>query len=278
MERRLGLMAAAGALPARAAAEARRQGWRVTAFSFDDAPALEAHSDAVVPSRLTDIQAVLTELGRREIAAAVFVGKFWKEAVFAQADRADAAAAKLGAHGLSDAALADMVVTTLGALGVEVLDPRRFLSPWLLSERWLADASAVAPAPSPAEWDEIRAGLDLARHLAGRGIGQTVVRARGVTVAVEAVEGTDEAIRRGTRLAGPGAVVVKAVAPEHDYRFDVPAIGPATLEIMAAGRARVLAIEPGKILLVDGEEVLARAAAAGIALVGAGDDAPLSPA
>ena len=278
MERRLGLMAAAGGLPARAAAEARREGWRVTAFAFDNAPALDTHSDAVVPSRLTDIQAVLTELGRREIAAVVFVGKFWKEAAFAQADGADAAAAKLSARGLSDAALAEMVVATLGALGIEVLDPRRFLGPWLLSERWLADAAAVAPAPSPSEQDEIRAGLDLARHLAGRGIGQTVVRARGVTVAVEAAEGTDEAIRRGTRLAGPGAVVVKAVAPEHDYRFDVPAIGPATLEIMAAGRARVLAVEPGKILLVDGEEVLARAAAAGIALVGAGDDAPPSPA
>ena len=278
MERRLGLMAAAGTLPARAAAEARRQGWRVTAFTFDDAPALDAQSDAVIPSRITDIQVVLTELGRREIGAVVFVGKFWKEAAFAQADGADAAAAKLSARGLSDAALAEMVTATLGALGIEVLDPRRFLGPWLLSARWLADAAAVAPAPSPAEQEEIRAGLELARHLAGRGIGQTVVRARGVTVAVEAAEGTDEAIRRGTRLAGPGAVVVKAVAPEHDYRFDVPAIGPATLEIMAAGRARVLAVEPGKILLVDGEEVLARAAAAGIALVGAGDDAPSSPA
>jgi DUF1009 family protein len=271
-------MAAAGTLPARAAAEARRQGWRVTAFAFDDAPALDAQSDAVVPSRITDIQAVLTELGRREIGAVVCVGKFWKEAAFAQIDEADAAAAKLSARGLSDTALAEMVVATLGALGIEVLDPRGFFGPWLLSARWLADAAAVAPVPSPAEQEEIRAGLELARHLAGCGIGQTVVRARGVTVAVEAAEGTDEAIRRGTRLAGPGAVVVKAVAPEHDYRFDVPAIGPATLEIMAAGRARVLAVEPGKILLVDGEEVLARAAAAGIALVGAGSDAPPSPA
>jgi DUF1009 family protein len=269
VERRLALMAAAGALPARAASEARRQGWRVTAFAFDDAPALAAECDAVIASRLTDIQAVLSELGRREITAAVFVGKFWKEAALqAAADGADAAATKLSAGGLSDAALAEAVVMTLGALGVEVLDPRRFLGPWLLSDRWLADAARVAPPPTEDEREEIRAGLALARHLAGRGVGQTVVRARGVTVAVEAAEGTDEAIRRGTRLAGPGAVVVKAVAPEHDYRFDVPAIGPATLEAMAAGRARVLAVDADTILLVDGEAVLARAAAAGIAVVG----------
>lgn len=269
MERRLALMAAAGTLPARAASEARRHGWRVTAFAFDDAPALETECDAVIPSRVSDIQAVLTELGRREIAAAVFVGKFWKETAF-QAEDVDAAATRLGAGGLSDAALADAVVATLGALGVEVLDPRAFLGPWLLSDRWLADAAAVAPPPTGDECEEIRAGLDLARHLAGRGVGQTVVRARGVTVAVEAAEGTDEAIRRGTRLAGPGAVVVKAIAPEHDYRFDVPAIGAATLDAMAAGRARVLAVEVGKILLVDGDAVLASAAAAGIAVVGVG--------
>lgn len=269
MERRLALMAAAGTLPARAASEARRQGWRVTAFVFDDAPALHAECEAVVPSRITDIQAVLTELSRREVGAAVFVGKFWKQTAL-QADGVDAAATRLIAGGLSDAALAEAVVATLGALGIEVLDPRRFLEPWLLSDGWLAEAAAVAPPPTDAEREEIVAGLGLARHLAGRGVGQTVVRARGVTVAVEAAEGTDEAIRRGTRLAGPGAVVVKAVAPDHDYRFDVPAIGPATLDAMAAGRARVLAVQADSILLVDGDVVLARARAGGIAVVGVG--------
>ena len=269
MERRLALMAAAGTLPARAAAEARRQGWRVTAFAFDDAPALETECEAVVASRIGDIQAVLTELSRREVGAAVFVGKFWKESAL-RVEGADAAATRLSAGGLSDAALAEAVVATLGALGIEVLDPRRFLGPWLLSHRWLAEAAAVAPPPTDAEREEIAAGLGLARHLAGRGVGQTVVRARGVTVAVEAAEGTDETIRRGTRLAGPGAVVVKAVAPEHDYRFDVPAIGPATLEALAAGRARVLAVEAEKILLVDGDAVLALAGDAGIAVVGVG--------
>jgi DUF1009 family protein len=61
--------------------------------------------------------------------------------------------------------------------------------------------------------------------------------------------------------------VVKGVAPGHDFRFDVPTIGPATLEVMAEGEASVLAVEGGKLLLVDREEVIRRADAAGIAVV-----------
>ena len=272
MERCLGLMAGAGTLPALAAAEARRQGWRVVAFTFDAAPGIDAASDAVVPSRLTDIQAVLSELGRRRAEAAVIVGKFWKHAAFTQAAETDEAGQRLGSAGFSDGALTAMIVATLAGLGIEVLDQRTFLGPWLVVDGWPRPGALAAPPPSAAEWEEIRAGLALARHLASQEIGQTVVRSRGVTVAVEAVEGTDETIRRGTRLAGPGAVVVKAVAPAHDYRFDVPAIGPATLEAMAAGQARVLAVERGKILLVEPDEVLRLAAAAGIAVVGVGDE------
>ena len=122
-------------------------------------------------------------------------------------------------------------------------------------------------APTEAEWEEIRAGWRLARDLASRGIGQTVVRARGVTVAVEAAEGTDETIRRGVRLSGPGAVVIKAVADDHDFRFDVPAVGLATLEAMATGGATALAVARGRTLLVDGDAVMRRAEDAGIAVV-----------
>jgi DUF1009 family protein len=262
VERSLALIAGAGVLPGRAAAEARRQGWRVVAFGFEDAPGLAEASDAFIPSRLTDIQSVILELASRRVSSAVFVGKFWKQRAFEEADRADEAARRLARGGLSDAALAEMVVATLEGMSIDVLDPRQLLAPWMLPAGVL-----TARAPSPEEWTEIRSALTLARHLASYGIGQTVVRCLGVTVAVEAIEGTDEAIRRGTRLSGPGAIVVKGVAPGHDFRFDVPTIGPATLEVMAEGEASVLAVEGGKLLLVDREEVIRRADAAGIAVV-----------
>ncbi|MGH7418830.1 MAG: UDP-2,3-diacylglucosamine diphosphatase LpxI domain-containing protein, partial [Candidatus Rokuibacteriota bacterium] len=230
MERSLGLMAGAGTLPGRAAAEAKRRGWRVAAFAFAEAPGLAEAADDVIPSTITDIQAVLAGLAARGVEAAVFVGKFWKSTAFSGYEQTDAAGRGLARGGLSDAALAQMVVATLAGMGIEVLDQREFLSPWLLSAGTL-----TGRGPSEAEWQEIRDGFRLAARLAADGIGQTVVRARGVTVAVEAAEGTDEAIRRGARLAGPGAVVVKTVAASHDYRFDIPTVGAATVESMREG-------------------------------------------
>jgi DUF1009 family protein len=256
-------MAGAGVLPGRAAAEARRQGWRVVAFAFDEATGLDTAADRVIPARVTDLQSVLVALGTETVGAVAFVGAFAKRTVFAtDAGGADGAGRHLTREGLSDGSLARMAVNLLAGMGIEVLDQRRFLAPWLVSAERL-----TARGPSEAEWAEIRGGWPLARDLANRGIGQTIVRARGVTVAVEAAEGTDETIRRGVRLSGPGAVVVKAVADDHDFRFDIPTIGLATLDTMAEGGATALAVARGRTLVVDGEAVTRRAEAAGIAIV-----------
>ncbi len=266
MERSLGLMAGAGTLPGRAAAEAKRRGWRVAAFAFEDAPGLAEAADDYIPSTITDIQAVLAGLAAQRVEAAVFVGKFWKSSAFSHYDRADDAGRDLARGGLSDEALARMVVATLAGMSIEVLDQREFLAPWLLPAGTLG-----ARAPAAAEWEEIRAGFRLAGRLAADGVGQTVVRARGVTVALEAAEGTDETIRRGGRLAGPGAVVVKAVAASHDYRFDIPTVGAATLEAMREGGAAVLAVPAGRVLLLDRDEAVRLADQAGIAVVSVDD-------
>jgi DUF1009 family protein len=266
VERSLGLMAGAGTLPGRAAAEARRRGWRVVAFAFEDAPGLAEAADAFLPSTITDIQAVLVGLAAQRVEEAVFDGQIWKSSDFSQYDQADDAGRDLAQGGLSDAALSQMVVATLAGMRIEVLDQREFLSPWLLPAGVLG-----ARAPIAAEWDEIREGFRLAGRLAADGVGQTVVRARGVTVALEAAEGTDEVIRRGGRLAGPGAVVVKAVAPSHDYRFDIPTVGAATLEAMREGGATALAVPAGRVLLLDRDEVVRLADQAGIAVVSVDD-------
>ncbi|HTK91263.1 MAG TPA: UDP-2,3-diacylglucosamine diphosphatase LpxI [Verrucomicrobiae bacterium] len=268
MERCLGLMAGAGILPGRAAAEARRQGWRVVAFAFADAPDLASAADRVVPSQVTDLQSVLGALGPEGVGAVAFVGSFAKRRFFAHAEQADDAGRDLSREGLADGSLGRMAVALLGSMGIEVMDQRRLLGPWLVASERLSTR-----APSEAEWTEIHEGWRLAHDLANRGVGQTVVRARGVTVAVEAAEGTDEAIRRGVRLSGPGAVVVKAVADDHDFRFDIPTIGLATLETMEAGGASALAVARGRTLVVDHEAVARRADAAGIALVTLEDSA-----
>jgi UDP-2,3-diacylglucosamine hydrolase len=94
-----------------------------------------------------------------------------------------------------------------------------------------------------------------------------VVR-RQVVVALETIEGTDETIRRGGLLAGPGAVVVKVSKPDQDLRFDVPAVGLDTIATMREVKAAVLAVEAGKTLMFDRPEMLAAADQAKIAVWG----------
>jgi DUF1009 family protein len=126
----------------------------------------------------------------------------------------------------------------------------------------------AGPALPAALEGDVARGLELARELARRGVGQTVVIRGGSVAAVEAMEGTDETVRRGLALAGRGAVVVKAAAPEHDYRFDVPTIGPDTVACCVAGGAAVLAVEAERVLLLERDRVEAEAARAEISLVG----------
>jgi DUF1009 family protein len=270
VERALGLMCGAGTLPAHVASEARRQGWRVVAFAFAPAPALEGVANRAIPSRLADIGAVLEGLRQEQVSAVVFAGKLWKRELLDGAAAADPAGQEMvkTAGGLSDRGLADAVVRTLAGLAIEVLDQRTFLAPLLVPPGLL-----TARAPSEAEWRDIRLGLRVARQCGGFGAGQTVVLRHGVVAAVEGIEGTTETIRRGCALAGPGAVAVKAVAPRHDYRFDVPAVGDETLDALAQGRAAALAVEAGKVLLLDREAVVARAGREGIAIVSLDADA-----
>jgi DUF1009 family protein len=240
----------------------------VAAFALGASPdGLGEQVEDIVPIQIENLQATLEALAQWAATAAVFSGKFWKQEIFAVAEGTDAVGRHLTNHGFGDIPLRQMLVNVLEGLGMQVLDQRAFLA-----EALLTAPSLTRRKPSPVEWDEVRAGLRVARALAAFHVGQTVVQARGVTVAVEAMEGTDETIRRGTRLAGPGAVIVKAIAPDNDYRFDVPTVGPATLEAAAGGEAAVLAIERGRVLLMDRAEVIRLAEEAGIALVGVDRD------
>ncbi len=264
-------MCGAGVLPARMAAEARRQGWRVVAFTFGDTVGLEPHIDLAIPSRITELGPVMAALARERASAALFSGKFWLGDVL-RARGGDATALGIVARAgtLAGGGLAETVVSTLAGLGIEVLDQRGFVGDWLQN---------VGPwttrAPTEEEWQDVRHGLELARLCAAAGIGQTVTIKRGVVASIEAVEGTTAAIQRGAGLAGPGLVVVKAVAPTNDYRFDTPTIGPETLEAAAAGGVAVLAVEANRVLLLERDRLVTEADQAGIALVGvSSDDAP----
>jgi DUF1009 family protein len=103
-------------------------------------------------------------------------------------------------------------------------------------------------------------------------VGQTVVIKEKAIVAIEAMEGTDRAILRGGAIARSGAVVIKTSKPKQDSRFDVPVIGPKTIQTMARVKAACLAIEANKTLIIDREKTVSLANKAGICLLAVGNE------
>jgi len=122
--------------------------------------------------------------------------------------------------------------------------------------------------PSPTQWKDVRFGWSLAKEMGRLDIGQTVVVNDTAVIAIEAIEGTDECIRRAGELCRRGGfTVVKVAKPQQDMRFDVPTVGVQTIQTMHEAGARVLAIEAGMTILLDEPEVLELANRFGIAIV-----------
>jgi len=113
----------------------------------------------------------------------------------------------------------------------------------------------LGPALSAEQRADLEFGFRIAKEVSRLEIGQTVVVKGGAVLAVEGFEGTDRCLARGGELAGPqgGAVAVKVAREKHDLRFDIPCLGPQTLQVCAAARISVLALEAGKSLLLEQE-------------------------
>jgi hypothetical protein len=243
----LGLIAGSGRLPFALARAARAAGYRVAAAGHrgETDPALEREVDVFAWVHLGQIQKIARTLGDAGASRAVMGGALTKSASFSTA-RPDLAMVKLWATlpKRGDDRLLRALADWFGGQGVEIVAPGDLLAGCFAAE-----------------------GLRVARILGQADVGQTVVVREGAVLAVEAMEGTDECIRRAGKLAS-GAVVVKVCKPGQDRRFDLPAIGPGTVAAMADAKARLLAVEAGLTILVDRDELIAAAKKAKIAVVG----------
>lgn len=142
------------------------------------------------------------------------------------------------------------VAGELEKAGVPLLDATTFL------DRHLAPEGLIAgPKPKERLLGDVAYGLGIAKEVSRLDIGQTVVVRNGTVLAVEGFDGTDATIRRGGELGRGGAVVVKVSKPRQDMRFDVPVVGPRTLETAAAAGVAAIAVEAGRTLLLE-EEIL----------------------
>ncbi len=147
--------------------------------------------------------------------------------------------------------------------GVE-LRPATELAPKVLA----LPGSLARRKPTAREWADIRFGWDLAKQMGGLDVGQSVAVKDRAAVAIEAIEGTDECIRRaGTLCPAGGFTVVKVAKPQQDMRFDVPTIGLGTLQTLHAAGGRVLAIEAGKTIVLNATEISQFANQHGLAII-----------
>ncbi len=262
----IGLIAGDGRFPIIFADNVRRLGFTVSAIAHvgTTLPELESYVEHIHWLKIGQFGKALAALKQDGVGQAVMLGGIKKTNVFTTLRpdlRALAIFSRLK-HWKDDAILR-AVAGELEREGIEILD-----STFGLQDILAVEGCLTSKKPSKKEVEDIQFGWETLETLGALDIGQCVVVKNRVIVSVEAVEGTDEAITRGGKLGGKGAVVIKRTKPHQDLRFDLPAIGPQTIQTMISVQATVLAIEAGRTVIIDREDVLSQANEAGIAIVG----------
>lgn len=263
---RIGLIAGNGRFPIIFADNARKLGYHVSAVAHEGEtePELAGHVDRIHWIKIGQLSKLIKAFKEDKVHQAVMLGGIKKTHMFTtlRPDFRTLALATRVALRKDDDILREFAKELEGE-GIAICESTFGLEGILAEEGTL-----TARSPSEKEWEDIRYGWEVAHDIGRLDIGQCVVIKDRVVVAVEAVEGTDGAIKRGGDLAKEGAVVVKRSKPQQDMRFDLPAVGPRTIEVMATVKASVLAIEAGRTILLDREIVLEKAKSARIAIVG----------
>ena len=236
------------------AASARKAGVNkivAAAFTGETDPALAQHVDLIEWMRVGQLGRLLKFFRDQKVHHAIMAGQIAPKNLFdLHPDwKALLLLGRLKQRNAESifAAIAD----ELTKVDVDLLAATTFL------EDSLAQTGLIAgPKPSRREEDDVEFGWKIAKEIARLDIGQTVVVKNGTVVAVEAFEGTNDAIKRGGTLARKGAVMIKVPKPNQDMRFDVPVIGVETIRVASEARLRVIAIEAGKTLLLEKDAII----------------------
>ena len=260
-----GLIAGNGRFPFLVLEAARSQGieMSVIALREEAAPELEAIAERLHWVSLGELSRALELLHQEGVTRAVMAGQVKHTRIFSSI-RPDWKLAKLifSLPRKNTDSLIGAVARVLAEEGIQLVDSTTFLKPLLPDPGVL-----TRRAPDARESADIAYGREIARHVAGLDLGQTVVISDRACVALEAMEGTDETIERAARLAaGKPLVVVKVAKPRQDMRFDVPVVGLRTVETMRRSQATALAIDACRTLLFDRARLIEAADEAGIAM------------
>jgi UDP-2,3-diacylglucosamine hydrolase len=260
-----GLIAGNGRFPFLVLEGARSQGieMAVIALKEEAAPELERSAKRLHWVSLGELSKAIDLMHSEGITQAVMAGQVKHNKIFSSI-RPDLKLGKLlfSLPRKNTDSLIGAVARVLEDEGIRLVDSTLFLKP-LVPEPGVL----TRRAPDARESADIAYGLGVARQISSMDIGQTVVISDRACVAVEAMEGTDEAIARAARIAGGKPLaVVKLSKPGQDMRFDVPVVGLPTIECMKKANATALGVDAGRTLLFDRAKLIELADAAGIAI------------
>jgi UDP-2,3-diacylglucosamine hydrolase len=261
----IGLVAGNGEFPFEVARAAKKRGLSVFAVCIrgEADPKLESEVSGSCWIKLGQLGKLIKSLRDNGIKKVLFAGGVRRSQVFRGLSfdfEALSLLTRLARR--SDDAVLRAIADRLRSDGIEVVGPE------LVLESNVATEGALTPRTlTEAELTDAKVGWTIARQLGALDVGQGAIVFEGVALAVEALEGTDAMITRAGTLCGRGGVLVKVAKPGQDLRMDLPAIGPATVEIMQRAGLTALVLEVNRAIILDRERTLAKASRYGIAVV-----------
>lgn len=262
----LGIIAGSGVYPLLLADASRVAGVKkivVAAFTDETSPDITNRADEIEWLRVGQLGKLLDFFKEAKVRHAIMAGQIAPDNLFSL--RPDFKAMFLLARlkQRNAESIFGAIADQLAEIEVELLPATTFL------DHLLAPAGHIAgPKLKEREEDDITFGFEIAKQLSTLDVGQTIVVKNGTVLAVEAFEGTNEAIRRGGSLGKKNAIVIKVTKPNQDMRFDVPVIGTETLRVADEAKIRAIAVEAGRTLLLEKAALSALAERSKISLIG----------
>lgn len=262
---RIAIIAGAGEFPSLMAREFLRRGLEPVVVGIEEEAdrAIETIASTVYWQPLGKVGRLLKTLQKEGVEQAVLAGKVQKVRIFRDF-KPDLKAITLlwGLRDRKDDTILLKVAEVLAEAGITLLPQTTHMESYLPGPQLF-----TRRAPTDEERADVEFGFGIAKELGRLDVGQTVVVKRRAVLALEAIEGTDSAIRRGGSLGGGGAVAVKVAKPSQDLRFDVPAVGRETIVACVDAGVRVLAVEAGKTFFFQREAAVDLADRNGLALL-----------
>lgn len=262
---KIGLIAGNGRFPFLVAEEIKKNSDQVVVVALKEEtdPAIEKLADRITWISLGQFQKLIDFFKSENVAVATMVGQVKHASLFSGLTL-DWRAIKMLSRlpNKKTDTLLGAVAEDLAKEGIYLLPSHQYLK-HLLPKKGILFGNKL----SKTEKQDVEFGYALAKQIAGLDIGQTVVVKDGTVLAVEAMEGTDECIKRAVSLGKDNAIVVKVAKPAQDWRFDLPVIGPRTVQVMIENKIRALAIDADATMMIDKEQLLKRAEKSNLTII-----------